>query len=321
MSEWPPENPNAERVVYDGTILDYDRLLSDESYFTSMSPKIVEQLKEVGFIILEVDENEGDSIYKANQATRLFFENNSDTEKWRCSLHTEGVGFSYFGGKCTRQAYTVNLPSKGQPFPWPESPDNFQDEITSYFNFLQKVGSTVLSSVELGMKEPKESLTKYLDLPEDKLPYTSSILFARYYQSERIFTDEASRKEADKEKLTSAQKFWPKDHTREHTDSGLLTIKPLSEIAALQIMRWTDKQWVDAEVHTRAKNKIPLVVLVGEELAYLTKGYFKAAIHRVGFIEADTRISLPFQLRGNRNKFTNLQKHNPNLKLIAISLH
>jgi len=269
---------------------------------------------------MNVDQKYGDIIQKANNVSKCYFEENSNLEKWRHSLRPEGVGFSFFGGKCTRQAFTVNLPAPGQPFPWPDHPSDFQEVITEYFEFLQNCGSVILNAISIGKNDPQDSLTKYLDKPnfsnnhvissEESCDYSNSVLFIRHYQSENIGEN------------LDARTVWPKDHTREHTDSGILTLKPLSDIAALQIMRWSDGKWVDAEVTDRESNKYPIILLVGEELGFLTNGFFKAAIHRVAFQNSEaTRVSLPFQLRGNRKKFDNLDNYSPSLKMIALSFY
>jgi len=86
-------------------------------------------------------------------------------------------------------------------------------------------------------------------------------------------------------------------------------------------VRWSDSKWVDAEVQKRNPDKLPIIILAGEELAYLTNGYFKAAIHRVAFQDTTTRVSLPFQLRGNRDLFPKIEHYSPSLKLIALSFH
>jgi len=255
--------------------------------------------------------NDSQIVDKANSVSKRFFEENSEAEKWRHVLRPEAVGYSHFGGKCTRQAFTVNLPKIGQPFPWPEHPDTFQEDITQYFELMQKLGTTILKTISDVLNEIPDVLPSFLDSPSDKNEYSSSVLFIRHYQSEKIGED------------LNARTVWPKDHTREHTDSGLLTLKPLSEIAALQIMRWSDSKWIDAEVRTKSTDKLPIIILAGEELAYLTEGYFKAAIHRVAFQDtaSSTRVSLPFQLRGNRKKFPKMTNYSSSLKMIAISFH
>jgi len=297
--------------AYQGLTLDFDRLQCDPSYVSEVAPQLVKQLKEVGFVVVEVDKNAAEIVEKANRASREYFEGNPQHEKWRHVLKPEAVGYSHFGGKSTRQAFTVNLPGKGIPFPWPDHPDNFESNITEYFQFQQLLGSTILSTISVGRHENQDSLTKFLDDPQETNEYTSSVLFIRHYQSEIIGEN------------LDARTVWPKDHTREHTDSGILTLKPLSEIAALQIMRLSDGKWVDAEVRNNNKNmeKFPIIILVGEELGFLTNGYFKAAIHRVAFRDTTTRVSLPFQLRGDRKTFPKIENYSPALKLIALSFH
>jgi len=295
--------------VYQGLTLDFNRLQDDPSYVSEVAPHLVKQLKEVGFVVVEVDKNAAEIVEKANRASREYFEGNPQHEKWRHVLKPEAVGYSHFGGKCTRQAFTVNLPRQGLPFPWPDHPDNFEKNITEYFQFQELLGSVILSTISVGRNESKDSLTKFLDVPQENTDYTSSVLFIRHYLSEIVGEN------------LDARTVWPKDHTREHTDSGILTLKPLSEIAALQIMRWSDAKWVDAEVRNKNTDKCPIIILVGEELGFLSNGYFKAAIHRVAFQDTTTRVSLPFQLRGDRKKFPKLENYSPSLKLIALSIH
>jgi len=201
------------------------------------------------------------------------------------------------------------LPRQGVPFPWPYHPDSFQEDITTFFQLQQQLGSVILSVISEGMDKPADDLTKYLDTEKDDINYSNSVLFMRHYQSE-IMGD-----------IPKNEKTWPKDHTREHTDSGLLTLKPLSEIAALQILRWSDHCWVDAEIQRESESGFPVIILAGEELSFLTNGYFKAAIHRVAFQSSESRVSLPFQLRGNRSRYPNLPQHSPALKMIAVSFN
>jgi len=250
------------------------------------------------------------------QLRERFFENFSDSEKWLYSLPTEGVGFSYFGGKCSRQAFTINLPSRGNPFPWPDSP-NFEESLTAYFNLQQSIGKSLLDTISYGINRTPSLSTILDDENDTENPpeYSNSVVFVRHYASENT---------EQKVKPTSAKEFWPKDHTREHTDSGILTLKPLSEIAALQVYQWNERTWVNVEIPSSEKcRKNSLVILVGEELSYLTNGMFKAAIHRVAFHEKDTRISMPFQLRGNRSKYSELgsstsNMNNNSLKMIGL---
>jgi len=172
-----------------------------------------------------------------------------------------------------------------------------------------------LDTISVGLGK-EVSLSTVLDDVNDKnLEYTNSVVFIRHYQAEKVGEQRPPGTDFE-----NAQAFWPKDHTREHTDSGILTLKPLSEIAALQLYRWSDRQWINAELPSGKTGKTTMIVLVGEELAYLTNGYFKAAIHRVAFQHKESRISLPFQLRGDRSKFdVPAGKQNTSLKMIGMT--
>jgi len=70
-----------------------------------------------------------------------------------------------------------------------------------------------------------------------------------------------------------------RDYTKEHTDSGMLTLKPISKIAALQVYNFQTKTWINVELGNSNSNL--MVAFVGEELAYLSKNQYQASIHRV----------------------------------------
>lgn len=73
--------------------------------------------------------------------------------------------------------------------------------------------------------------------------------------------------------------------------------------------------WCDVEINQSAD----MVVMLGEELSYLTKNELKAAVHKVEMdntSSSEDRISLPFQLRGDINRY---QETKSSLKLISIS--
>eukprot|EP01126_Amoeba_proteus_P060277 TRINITY_DN7954_c0_g1_i1.p1 TRINITY_DN7954_c0_g1~~TRINITY_DN7954_c0_g1_i1.p1 ORF type:complete len:120 (-),score=9.71 TRINITY_DN7954_c0_g1_i1:113-472(-) len=96
----------------------------------------------------------------------------------------------------------------------------------------------------------------------------------------------------------------------------MLTLKPTSQVSGLQILKWSENEWVDVEF---PGSKTQLIIFSGEELAHCTHGFFKASVHRVNMDGGSPRISLPFQLRGDTNLIGPLERTATKLKMISIS--
>lgn len=80
----------------------------------------------------------------------------------------------------------------------------------------------------------------------------------------------------------------------DHTDIGLITVMPHSEAESLQILSQRF-EWIDVE---RNQSSDTVVVIVGEQLAYLSNYRFQAVRHRVIPTKSQTsRHSMPFLMR------------------------
>lgn len=80
----------------------------------------------------------------------------------------------------------------------------------------------------------------------------------------------------------------------DHTDIGLITVMPHSDAETLQILS-RDYKWIDVEKGQHADS---VVVIVGEQLAFLTNYRLQAVRHRViSDSSLSTRYSLPFLMR------------------------
>eukprot|EP01125_Pyxidicula_operculata_P023280 TRINITY_DN999_c0_g1_i1.p2 TRINITY_DN999_c0_g1~~TRINITY_DN999_c0_g1_i1.p2 ORF type:complete len:235 (-),score=31.47 TRINITY_DN999_c0_g1_i1:419-1123(-) len=201
---------------------DLHKLINDSDYRQRNVPIIWDQLKEQSYFVLEVDEEYEKILQETNETALEFFESNSDAEKRLLTFSTEEVGFRYFGNKKSSQGFTVNLPRDGYPFPWPDHPSSFEPVVRAYFNKQQDLGTTILDLVGDTIFGDKEHFSKVIPNPD--CDYTDSVLFIRYYQP---------IPKTNKEEIESLKN--PKDYTHEHTDSGILTIKPMSDISGLQV--------------------------------------------------------------------------------------
>lgn len=80
----------------------------------------------------------------------------------------------------------------------------------------------------------------------------------------------------------------------DHTDIGLITVMPHSDAETLQILS-RDFKWIDVE---KGQPEDSVVVIVGEQLAFLSNYRLQAVRHRVvSSSSLPTRFSLPFLMR------------------------
>eukprot|EP01127_Copromyxa_protea_P022761 TRINITY_DN8332_c0_g1_i2.p1 TRINITY_DN8332_c0_g1~~TRINITY_DN8332_c0_g1_i2.p1 ORF type:complete len:287 (-),score=57.31 TRINITY_DN8332_c0_g1_i2:106-966(-) len=279
-----------------------------ETDINNLASNVRNSLLEKGYVVIKVDSGVAEIIEKANKLCLQFFEQTSPLEKHMLSFRTEEVGFTTFGGNSKREGFVVQLPAPGVPFPWPYEPEEFEPVVVSYFTAMQEIGKQILELISLE-NSAEAPLTQFLDNQpyrgengEEAFPtppYSNSVLFIRHYPSPEA-TDETNKK----------------DYTHSHTDSGMLTLKPFSNISGLQIFNHKERVWDKVE-EDYAPNKI--IVFVGEELCFRTKGKYRASVHNVVLDETkqEARVSLPFQLRGDTRKFS--VDFSPNLKMVALS--
>jgi isopenicillin N synthase-like dioxygenase len=84
----------------------------------------------------------------------------------------------------------------------------------------------------------------------------------------------------------------------DHTDIGLVTLMPFGSVPTLQILT-TKFEWIDIEKF-KENFECPVLVIAGEQLAYLSNYYYVPTRHRILKNTSSTdRISCPFLLRYN----------------------
>ena len=89
----------------------------------------------------------------------------------------------------------------------------------------------------------------------------------------------------------------------EHTDTTLITLALCSPVAGLQVQ--SRGEWVSSE---KDRNTCEMLVLAGEFLELLTKGYLRAAPHRVLRPCGSARCSIPFLIRAKPRALMNTQE-------------
>jgi len=161
----------------------------------------------------------------------------------------------------------------------------------------QSLGKLLLEALSVGMDQERSSLSQFLDTQDTKADYSSSILFIRYYTAADLIPTEPTEPISPDPISTERR-----DYKQPHTDSSIITLKPISNVAGLQILNHSTGEWNNLEGSDH-KNKF--IVFAGEELAYHTKGKISASVHRVqdNLKNTESRVSLPFQLRGDLKKF------------------
>lgn len=88
----------------------------------------------------------------------------------------------------------------------------------------------------------------------------------------------------------------PDDHVNmsSHTDPGLLTVTPCSDVPGLQLYDNHINTWIDVESMSTAAGS--LLVFTGDGIEQLTKGRWRAATHRVRAAEK-ARLSIVYEMR------------------------
>jgi hypothetical protein len=117
------------------------------------------------------------------------------------------------------------------------------------------------------------------------LQFPASILRLLRYPTDETFiqqtqSTESQNKESDKEEMR--RRVIPGILGHEHTDLGLVTLIPRSSSPGLQLLDTLgDWKWVNVENTTKESNRGTLLVIVGEQMAYLTSHYYTPVRHRI----------------------------------------
>jgi len=75
----------------------------------------------------------------------------------------------------------------------------------------------------------------------------------------------------------------------EHYDTGLITILSQDDVGGLQVLRPSDKKWIDIPPQEDA-----LVINTGRAMEIISNGKSLATLHRVKFTPNRERVSIPF---------------------------
>lgn len=176
---------------------------------------------------------------------------------------------------------TPNLPLEG-----------YASTVVSMCTLLGAIGFELLSLVaERCLRIDPKCLTDLTDLPfllnkcteMTPLPLTSSVLRICSYPNEAHHTSTD-----------------PVDNTiafGSHTDTSFLTVSPCSSIPGIEIYDVEERTWMTPEVGCKPTQ---VIVFVGEMLQIITRGVFRAAVHRVRAPSQgeSVRVSSPFLIRG-----------------------
>jgi isopenicillin N synthase-like dioxygenase len=141
------------------------------------------------------------------------------------------------------------------PNVWPSALPEFRDVFTEWADALEVVGQTLLRAMALALGQPADRFAEVVSPPEVLLKVI------RYVTP---IDDGSGRSES----ISARQGVGA------HRDTGLLTFVHQDEVGGLQVER--DGHLVDVPAIRGA-----LVVNIGEMFQLVTRGYFKATVHKV----------------------------------------
>jgi len=105
-----------------------------------------------------------------------------------------------------------------------------------------------------------------------------------------------------------------------HSDSGILTVVPCSDVAGLDVLDLKTKQWIALEktIHLGTKNHRDYgIIFWGDSFEYLVKGRTEACMHRVSKCNSE-RYSIVFKMRTNPK--TTAPRYQEDYELAAVQL-
>jgi len=146
---------------------------------------------------------------------------------------------------------------------WPEEPSNFKAVALNYYDTMFQITKVCLATLARGIKVEEDKFLSLLDSEEarsDTQNYYSSTIY-RYFRYK-------NKKAGDEEPCKT------------HTDIGLLTIIPATEVSQLLLLNSETFEWIPVEKY--CKPGVECIVFAGEMLERLTAYYYRAIIHRVG---------------------------------------
>eukprot|EP01090_Pellita_catalonica_P007995 TRINITY_DN1862_c0_g1_i1.p2 TRINITY_DN1862_c0_g1~~TRINITY_DN1862_c0_g1_i1.p2 ORF type:complete len:329 (+),score=52.37 TRINITY_DN1862_c0_g1_i1:83-988(+) len=154
--------------------------------------------------------------------------------------------------------------SKNPDTPWPTSPE-FKATSLDLFWKMRALTKICLHALALGVKTDPHNFLELLDSDEDinadPETFCSSTIY-RYFRYQN--------------------KNHTEDPCKTHSDIGLVTLIPATAVPQLQMIHPHTYDWMHVETVTKATDEF--LFFCGETMERLTACYYRAPIHRVGYL-------------------------------------
>lgn len=241
--------------------------------------RLCESMSSVGHCVITAPRSTARAIGAVTKLTGRFFDKPLEEKKGLGNVrYARGKLVGYLQRDDGAQFLEVHGTSNGFVIPEPESMKTFGPACGRLHEELLTIGREVLSWMAEYIRVPPEALLSCLDTPSlqelDQDDFGACVLRLCNYQlcaSEEVFA--------------------------EHSDASFLTVAPRSSAPGLQMWHAPTLAWQDVE---HGLDTSDIVVFVGDFVEMLTKGFYKAALHRVVLRpeDATNRVSMPFLIRG-----------------------
>lgn len=297
----------------------------------SSSRSLVDGLRERGWAIAVVDVTDSKEGQALTSFTSIFDQAfglpNEAKDAFRFT-NKRGLNIGYRRDD-DKEFFETRVDNEGGIYPYfdVDNTNGYQQTVLSLYSSLSKIGTLVLSSIATDLNIDRRA---FLELTDINPSYSDDVTLLPHVDADEYSSSllRICRYPQDSDDGSSKVMFGA------HTDTSFITIGPVTSnnVPGLELMEFksnisnndnnTSSRWIAVESKAKAilssrgnPNEVAVVIFVGELLHLLTKGLFKAVVHRVVNTNANTntttnssvitsipRISCPFIIRGRLKK-------------------
>lgn len=237
-----------------------------------------DQMHSKSYVILTLPETMARVFHETHKIQKEFF-STDENEKQKVAIPmSRDIGYKNIPNvKEFFQMRRSNVPN----FPWPKNPTTFQTVVSDVWNMQEQMGRQLMEYLAIGLEVAPQKLLNFLDyeqLPDGEFSHSIMSLYHYYYHPSLCETCYI------------------------HTDMGLISFIPKSEIDGLQVLDCQVLKWVNVE---KMASPNDVVVIGCETLARITGSYYPACDHRV--VNSQDRYSIVFKLRARNDAIINCE--------------
>ena len=293
---------------------------SSSSVSTIFDEKVVENLRQSGYAVVDLSNVEGNAILSQWETQfRTAFSQCTEVKmrsgEYRSDRGTGGLAVGYRRDD-NREFFETRLTDDitSSVIPSLDDVPGHNETVLALCRTLGLVGYHLLSAIaKHGLLVDHRCITELTDLP---------VVLHNELSQEVSSTVRAGEKAALHEYQGQSRLFPPLSSSvlricsypnvqqsihddiafGSHTDTSFLTISPCSSVPGVEVYDWSRSVWLSPEMD---RSSSCVIVFVGEMLEIITKRKFRAVVHRVrspSFKQAEgettSRVSAPYLIRG-----------------------